>query len=85
MYVDATSSYCNMLSFGLATTATATRSWEIRVSQFECDYNNLAPQGCTQYFYGSDSGQFQSFNYNSGSGYNLANQRQNICFRYKSF
>jgi hypothetical protein len=81
MYVDATSSFCNSLSFGLGTTTTSTRSWEIRVSQFECDYNNLAPQGCTQYFYGQDNGKFYSFNYNSGSGYNLANQRQNICFR----
>jgi hypothetical protein len=81
MYVDATSSFCNTLSFGLGTTATTTRSWEIRISQFECDYNNLAPQGCTQYFFGADDGKIQSFNYNSGSGYNLANQKQNICFR----
>lgn len=81
MYVEATPSYCNTLGFSLGSTSAVSRSWSVRVSQFECDYNNLAPQGCTQYFFGQSSGTFRSYNYQSGKGYNLANQNQNICFR----
>ena len=76
MYVDA-SQACNMLSFQLA--GTGKRSWEIKVTQFNCNYNNLAPSGCTQYYFGSDMGTVQSFNY--VGGVHLAKQNQNICIR----
>ncbi len=62
VYVDASES-CNTLAFILGQTAVdtnlATRSWSVRVTQYQCDYPNLAPKGCTQYFYGSDSGTFK--------------------------
>ena len=45
--------------------------------------NYLAPQGCTQYFFGEDNGKFYTFNYDGGN--HLANQNQNICFRYDQF
>ncbi len=45
VYVDA-SQTCNMLVFQLA--AAGARSWSIKVSQYNCDYPNLAPTGCTQ-------------------------------------
>ena len=58
--------------------------WTIAVTQYECTYNNLAPQGCTQWYFGSSTGLIKTYNYQSGagSGLQLANQRQNICIRY---
>ena len=46
-------------------------------------FSNLAPTGCTQWFYGEVEGQIQSFNFNGGQ--HLANQNQNICIRYIFF
>ena len=62
-------------------TASATRTWSISVTQYECNYNNLAPDGCTQWHFGQSTGAISSYNYQSGSGYNLADQQQNICIR----
>ncbi len=39
------------------------------MSQYPCDYPNLAPSGCTQYFFGTQSGTIRTYNYNSGNGY----------------
>ena len=36
----------------------------LQITQYSCDYNNLAPEGCTQYFWGETTGAFMSFNYN---------------------
>ena len=65
VYVDS-STACNKLNMLLGTTAVgttlATRSWTIRVTQLECGSDVLAPAGCTQYFYGSDSGTVNTYN-----------------------
>lgn len=79
VYVEASQS-CNNLNFMLGDTTSSTRSWSIRITQLECGSNNLAPSGCTQYFYGSDTGTLKSFNF-EGKNYHLANQRQTICIR----
>ena len=84
MYVDASGTFCNTLGFSLGSSSTAAnRQWDIKISYFDCDFNNLAPTGCTQYFFGDDKlgewKEFKSFNYDGG--YHLANQNQNICFR----
>ena len=57
------------------------QSWSIRITQYACDYQNLAPSGCTEYLFGSSTGQISSYNFNNGNGYNLANQNQKICIR----
>ena len=58
------------------------RQWAIEVTQFSCDYENLAPQGCLQYHFGNDgAGNVESFNFNAGNGIHLANQNQLICIR----
>ena len=58
MYIDANKA-CNDLAFLLGTTAfetsIVTRSWSVRISQYDCNYSNLAPDGCTEYFYGSST------------------------------
>ena len=82
VYVDANDN-CNMLNFNLGNnglgTGIATRSWSIKVTQYACGFSNLAPPGCTQYFFGDDHGTVQTFNFAGGS--HLANQCQNICVR----
>jgi len=86
VYFDA-SDACNTLDFQLGNHArgvstVATRSWSIKVNQYACDYENLAPDGCTQYHFGSSGTNYvYTFNYQSGSGKHLANQKQVICVR----
>jgi len=82
MYVDS-SDQCNELSMLLGTTAVGTtlptRSWTIRVTQIECGSDNLPPAGCTQYFFGSDTGTVNTYNYDGG--FHLAAQNQVQCIR----
>jgi len=71
------------LSFQLSDTATATRKWNIKILQYSCSYENLAPAGCLQYFYGMGAtGSVSSFNYEGGI--HLANQDQKVCVRRES-
>ena len=42
-----------------------------QITQIGCDSNLRAPQGCTQYFYGSDSQRVRSYNFNGGQGLHL--------------
>ncbi len=58
-----------------------TRFFPFQVTQYSCNHPNLAPQGCTQYYFGETTATVQSFNYNSGNGKHLANQDQQICVR----
>ena len=53
----------------------------MQVTQYDCNSPNRAPSGCTQYFTGNTVGQVQSYNFNNGNGYQLANQNQKICIR----
>jgi len=87
IYVDA-SNDCNTLAFQLA--GMGTRMWEIKVTQYSCEFSNLAPSGCLQYYYGVNAGQdnqqmpltdgtVESFNF--AGKIHLANQNQNICIR----
>ena len=79
VYVDA-SDMCNDLGFNLGSTgSTVTRSWTIKITQYDCNYDNLAPDGCTQYFWGQTTDTVQTYNFDSGA--HLASQNQNICIR----
>ena len=83
LYVDVCGETCNQLTFQLGNmgmgTALATRNWNIKITQYSCDYENLAPDGCDQYFFGANTGTVESFNF--AGGQHLANQDQNICIR----
>merc|ERR1712126_44030 len=75
---------CNQLAFQFGGTAVgttlATSNWNIKISQYECGYNNIAPSGCTQWYFGdAATGIVKSFNFDSGI--HLADQRQTICVR----
>ena len=87
VYFDASES-CNTLDFQFGNDAVgiasvATRSFSIKVSQMACDDDNLPPQGCTQYYYGtSGTNQVRSFNFDGGR--HLADQHQVVCVRRES-
>ncbi|XP_059081532.1 uncharacterized protein LOC131879276 [Tigriopus californicus] len=81
MYVDA-SDACNDLSFQLGSAGTTGRRWSIKVTQYGCDFENLAPDGCTQYFYGSNTGLLKTYNFDGEI--HLANQEQKICVRQEA-
>ena len=87
MYVDMGAD-CVDLTFQLGTGSrtVADPQWTIRVTQYDNGYTNLAPFGCTQYYWKQDSdsdgkGTIQSFNWQGGSGYHLADQKQVVCIR----
>ena len=50
-----------------------------QITQYDCDYENLPPDGCTQYFYGATTDIVQTYNFDGGL--HLADQDQNICIR----
>ena len=50
-----------------------------QITQYSCDYQNLAPEGCTQYYFGTNTNVVNSFNFYGGT--HLADQNQNICVR----
>ncbi len=82
--IDRAVGSCNDLVFQISDTPVgnvipATRQWSILVTQHSCDSEARAPNGCTQYFYGSDTGTVKTFNFDGGK--HLANQRQTICVR----
>ena len=84
VYVDSASS-CNDLLFVLNSRITAKRSWNIRIIQYHCNHGNLAPKGCTEYYFDTKgTGTVSSYNWNNGNGNHLANQNQLICIRRES-
>ena len=84
VYFDANDD-CHNLDFQFGNvangiTSIATRSWNIKITQYSCDHPNLAPSGCTQYYYGTEAtNQVRTFNWQGTR--HLASQRQNICVR----
>merc|ERR1739844_253497 len=88
MYIDA-STDCNNLEFVFGQTAVgvttlATRSITIKASQLACGDSNLAPSGCSQYYWGTGGAStIKSFGYD-GSTSHLAEQAQTICVRRES-
>lgn len=56
-------------------------SYAMQITQYDCTFPNLAPDGCTQYFFGMNTDTVQTFNFQGGM--HLANQDQNICVRYE--
>ena len=62
MYVDA-SEDCNDLIFYLGDTSA---SYNIRITQYSCEYENSAPKGCTEYLFGAQTGFIYTYNWDSG-------------------
>merc|ERR1711971_124357 len=79
MFVDS-SDQCNDIGFNIgAGTSTLTRSWTIEITQYDCNYDNLAPDGCTLYFFGATQDLVKTYNFDGGQ--HLASQDRNICVR----
>ena len=70
LYFDATTE-CHSLDFQFGNvangvTSLANRAWNIKITQYSCDFPNLAPSGCTQYFYGTEAtNHVRTFNWSS--------------------
>ncbi|XP_023330828.1 uncharacterized protein LOC111703186 [Eurytemora carolleeae] len=87
MFVDSSSS-CNKLSFNIDTANSVSRSWRVKVTQYDCGSNVPGiVDDCLQYLTGT-SGTIKNFNYDSsksnavlGANTHLSNQNYNICFR----
>ena len=45
--------------------------YSIQITQIDCNSELRAPQGCTQWFYGSNSQDVRTFNFNAGQGLHL--------------
>ena len=78
MYVDSNDA-CNKLGFNIGEMAMGVRQWNVLVTQFPCDYENLAPSGCTQFFFGLTTDSVKTFNFDGGQ--HLSDQNQRICVR----
>jgi len=65
-------------TFGAGTSVTD-RLFEIRVTQLYCDNPSRPPEGCLQYFVGTE-GRLKSFNWDGGNGH-LESQAYTMCIR----
>lgn len=89
MFVDASSSGCITASFDISSSKSVTRSWDIKVTQYDCGNIKGGPPGCLQYFEGTIN-TVASFNFPltsttvSSTATHLANQNYDICFRRES-
>ena len=59
--------------------ASASRTYEIKVTQYRCDSSARPPEGCLQYHTGVE-GRFTTFNWEGQDGH-LQNQFYKICVR----
>ena len=78
VYVEVNNCDCNVLSMNIGTAA-GTRSWNIKVTQYDCTFENLAPDGCNKYFFGAAAHLLQTYNF--AGNLHLANQRDKFCIR----
>ena len=71
----ASSTTAATITFTFSTTTTATRKWDVKISQIPCHSDFKAPPDCAQYYTGP-SGEFTSLNYNQGDGFMQGNYFQ---------
>ena len=79
MYIDAADA-CITLSFDINENSLVKPKWLISVKQYTSDFNNKAPKGCLQYFFGADKGIITGLNWNSSSGKSMERNKR-ICIR----
>merc|ERR1711997_228104 len=81
---DATTVEASQVTTTRGVTATATRSWDITISQIECTDPLVPPTGCTKYWYGAGVATLTNYNYQTAvaAGNNhLALQHERMCIR----
>jgi hypothetical protein len=81
MYVDlgtAETSTASLTFYSDPSVSIATRLWNVKVSQIECDADWRAPQGCTQYFMGIQN---TLYSYNHLGALAIADQDMTYCVR----
>ena len=81
MYVDFPSECLDLNMILGANGNNYDRSWNIQVMQYEMGFVNLAPEGCTQYYYDKEDADGILRSYNWQGGIHLADQKQVVCIR----
>jgi len=87
IYVPASDS-CNMINIDIDTGSSITRSWQIKVTQYECNSPKAPEQECLQW-HTADTGTIASFNWDTtattiaASQTHLSSQYYDICIRRK--
>merc|ERR1712027_91689 len=79
MYVESGKKTSDVKAVMATNTDTTSRSWNIKISQIECDNPNKPPTDCVQYF-DCGAGTIQSWNFNGGLMVAMKAQ-YSICFR----
>ena len=79
VYIDAADA-CTTLSFNIKENSVVKPKWLISVTQYTSDFNNKAPKGCLQYFFGADKGIITGLNWNSSSGKSM-DRNKRVCIR----
>lgn len=87
MFLPASDS-CNELKFDIDTGSTVTRTWQIKVTQFECGSPMAPEQDCLQW-HTAQTGAFFTFNWDTsvtvtGNQRHLSDQYYDVCFRQQS-
>ena len=82
MYVDFPSECLDLNMILGANGNNYDRSWNIQVMQYEMGFVNLAPEGCTQYYYDKEDADGILRSYNWQGGIHLADQKQVICISF---
>ena len=67
------------LLFTFGVNVPGSREFEIKITQYRCNSEMRPPEGCLQYFTGTD-GRITTFNW-AGDGVHLPDQQYSICIR----
>jgi len=81
MYAEVGKMTTNVVATMTTKTTSFSRTWNIKVSQIECDNPNKPPTDCMQYFT-KGSGTLESFNFNGGLM--VASMDYTVCFKMQS-
>merc|ERR1712241_1270614 len=79
MYYEVGADTTSTLGFTFGTKIAGTRTFEIKVTQYTCDSMMRPPEGCLQYFMGTE-GRLETFNFEENK-LHLPSQEYSICIR----
>merc|ERR1739844_555332 len=79
MYYEVGADTTSTLGFTFGTKKAGSRTFEIKVTQYTCDSMMRPPEGCLQYFMGTE-GRLETFNFKENL-LHLASQEYSMCIR----
>jgi len=79
MYYEVGADTTSTLGFTFGTKIAGTRTFEIKITQYTCDSMMRPPEGCLQYFMGTE-GRLETYNFEENK-LHLPSQEYSICIR----